>query len=50
MSRSRSKKIKIHTYLAGHLPASEPGFLELLAPERRAGFYQATAADTPANA
>ncbi|HEU5458902.1 MAG TPA: tetratricopeptide repeat protein [Pyrinomonadaceae bacterium] len=44
------KEEKIHTYLAGHVPASEPGFLELLAPERRAGFYQATAADTADNA
>ena len=44
------KEDKIHTLLAGHLPASEPGFLELLAPERRAGFYQAKAADTAANA
>ena len=32
------------------MPASEPGFLELLAPERRAGFYQATAADNAENA
>ena len=44
------KEDKIHTYLAGHLPASEPGFLELLAPERRAGLYQATAADSADNA
>ena len=44
------KEDKIHTYLAGHVPASEPGFLELLAPERRAGFYQATAADSAENA
>jgi tetratricopeptide (TPR) repeat protein len=44
------KDDKIETLLAGHIPASEAGFLELLAPERRAGFYQATAADTPANA
>ncbi|HKY41927.1 MAG TPA: TPM domain-containing protein [Pyrinomonadaceae bacterium] len=40
------KEDKIHTYLAGHVAASEPGFLELLAPERRAGIYQATAADS----
>ncbi len=44
------KEDKIHTALAGHVPASEPGFLELLAPERRAGFYQATAADSAENA
>ncbi|HJU91424.1 MAG TPA: TPM domain-containing protein [Pyrinomonadaceae bacterium] len=44
------KDDKIHTKLAGHLPASEPGFLELLAPERRAGFYQATAVDSADNA
>ncbi len=41
---------QIHTYLAGHLPASETGFLELLAPERRAGIYQSTSADNAANA
>ena len=41
---------QIQTYLAGSLPASEAGFLELLAPERRASIYQKTAADTPANA
>ena len=44
------KEDRVHTYLAGHLPANEPGFLELLAPERRAGFYQATSADTAASA
>ena len=44
------KEDKIHTYLAGHVTASEPGFLELLAPERRAGLYQATAADSADNA
>ncbi|HEY6660698.1 MAG TPA: TPM domain-containing protein, partial [Pyrinomonadaceae bacterium] len=41
---------QIQTYLAGHLQASEPGFLELLAPERRAGIYQSTSADSAANA
>ena len=41
---------QIHTYLAGHLPATESGFLELLALERRAGIYQSTAADSAANA
>lgn len=44
------KEEKIQTYLAGSVPASESGFLELLAPERRAGFYQATAADSADNA
>jgi tetratricopeptide (TPR) repeat protein len=41
---------QVNTYLAGHVPASEPGFLELLAPERRAGIYQSTSADSAANA
>ncbi|HEX2269287.1 MAG TPA: tetratricopeptide repeat protein, partial [Pyrinomonadaceae bacterium] len=41
---------QIHTYLAGHLQASDSGFLELLAPERRASIYQKTAADTATNA
>ena len=44
------KDDQIQTYLAGHLLASDAGFLELLAPERRASIYQKTAADTPANA
>ena len=44
------KEGQIQTYLAGHLPATESGFLELLAPERRAGIYQPTSADTAANA
>lgn len=44
------KDDQIQTYLAGHLPASEAGFLELLAPERHASIYQKTAADTAANA
>src|SRR5215216_2762883 len=44
------KNGQIQTYLAGHLPASETGFLELLAPERRAGIFQPAAADTAANA
>ena len=44
------KDDQIQTYLAGHLLASDTGFLELLAPERRASIYQKTAADTPANA
>ena len=41
---------QIQTYLARTLPASESGFMELLAPERRAGIYQPTAADSAANA
>lgn len=41
---------QIHTLLAGHLPASDTGFLELLAPERRAGIYQSTAAENATNA
>jgi uncharacterized membrane protein YgcG/tetratricopeptide (TPR) repeat protein len=44
------KDDQIQTYLAGHLAASEAGFIELLAPERRASIYQKTAADTAANA
>ncbi len=44
------KDDQIQTYLAGHLLASDSGFLELLAPERRASIYQKTPADTPANA
>ena len=44
------KEDRVHTNLAGHLAANEAGFLELLAPERRAGFYQATSADTAASA
>ena len=44
------KDDKIQTYLAGHMLASEPDFIELLAPERRASIYQKTAADTAANA
>ena len=44
------KEDQIQTYLAGQLPASESGFLELLAPERRASIYQKTGADTAANA
>jgi tetratricopeptide (TPR) repeat protein len=44
------KDDKIQTYLAGHMPASEPEFSELLAAERRASIYQKTAADSAANA
>ncbi|HEX8889558.1 MAG TPA: TPM domain-containing protein [Pyrinomonadaceae bacterium] len=41
---------KIETRLAGRVPASSVSFIELLAPERRAGIFQATPADTEANA
>lgn len=44
------KDDQIHTYLAGHSPATNESFLDLLAPERRAGIYQPTSADTAANA
>lgn len=40
----------IHTLLAGHLPATDESFLNLLALERRAGIYQSTSADSAANA
>jgi uncharacterized membrane protein YgcG/tetratricopeptide (TPR) repeat protein len=41
---------QIETRLAGRVPAKAAGFIELLAPERRAGIFQAAAADTEANA
>jgi outer membrane biosynthesis protein TonB len=41
---------QIEARLAGRYPARESGFLELLAPERRASLFQFKAADTPANA
>ena len=41
---------QIQTYLAGHVAATEANFLNLLAPERRAGIYQPTAAANAANA
>jgi tetratricopeptide (TPR) repeat protein/uncharacterized membrane protein YgcG len=44
------KDEQIQAYLAGTLLVSETGFLDLLAPERRAGIYQPTAADSPATA
>lgn len=44
------KDDQIHTNLAGHLPASDASFTDLLAPERRAGIFQARSADTPENA
>ena len=50
---ARSFAIKdgqIETRLAGRTSTHAANFLELLAPERRAGIFQATAADTEANA
>ena len=41
---------QIQTLLAGRVQANDAGFLELLAPERKAGIYQPTSPDTPANA
>ena len=41
---------QIHTFLAGHVQASDVGFPELLAPERKAGIYQPVSADSAANA
>lgn len=41
---------RLETQLAGRLPARATGFIELLAPERRASIFQAKAADTEANA
>ena len=44
------KDDQIETYLAGTVPVRESGFIELLAPERRASIYQPTPADNAANA
>ena len=44
------KDDQIQAYLAGHTQASESSFLDLLAPERRAGIYQPASADSAANA
>jgi uncharacterized membrane protein YgcG/tetratricopeptide (TPR) repeat protein len=41
---------QIETRLAGRIPVQGANFIDLLAPERRAGIFQATAADTEANA
>ncbi|HLL73216.1 MAG TPA: hypothetical protein VK363_17390 [Pyrinomonadaceae bacterium] len=41
---------QLETQLAGRTPARAAGFIELLAPERRASIFQANAADTEANA
>lgn len=50
---ARSFTIKdgqIETHLAGRATSHAASFIELLAPERRAGIFQPTAADTEANA
>lgn len=44
------KDDQIQAYLAGRVLASETNFLDLLAPERRAGIYQPTSADSADNA
>jgi Flp pilus assembly protein TadD len=41
---------QLETQLAGRNPARNASFIELLAPERRASIFQATAADTEENA
>ncbi len=44
------KDDQIQAYLAGHVQVSDASFIDLLAPERRAGIFQPTPADTAANA
>ena len=44
------KDDQIQAYLAGTVRSSESGFIELLAPERRASIYQPTSADSATNA
>ena len=44
------KEDQIHTNLAGHMPASDASFIDLLSPERRAGIFQASSGDTPEKA
>jgi tetratricopeptide (TPR) repeat protein len=44
------KDDQIQAYLAGRVQASDASFIDLLAPERRAGIYQPASADTAANA
>lgn len=44
------KDDQIQTYLAGRVQVSDASFIDLLAPERRAGIYQPASADTAANA
>ena len=41
---------QISTRLAGHVAASDTNFIDLLAPERRAGIFQTKPPDTPENA
>ncbi|MDT7540726.1 MAG: hypothetical protein QOE33_630 [Acidobacteriota bacterium] len=41
---------QIETRLAGRTPSTAPDFITLLAPERRASFFEHDAADTPENA
>lgn len=41
---------QLETLLAGRAPARSASFIELLAPERRAGIFQSAAADTEENA
>jgi tetratricopeptide (TPR) repeat protein len=41
---------QIETWLAGRTPARAESFIELIAPERRAGIFQFTAADSKENA
>jgi len=40
---------QISTRLASHVAASDASFIDLLAPERRAGIFQAASPDTPEN-
>ena len=44
------KDDQIQTYLAGSRAASDASFIDLIAPERRAGIYQPNSPDTAANA
>lgn len=44
------KEGRIETQLAGRIAAHDDGFLDLLAPERRASIFQVKAADTATNA
>ena len=41
---------QIATRLAGHIAATDANFIDLLAPERRAGIFQSTAPDSAENA
>ncbi|HEY4424131.1 MAG TPA: tetratricopeptide repeat protein [Pyrinomonadaceae bacterium] len=44
------KDDQIQAYLAGRVQVNDASFIDLLAPERRAGIYQPASADTAANA